>query len=161
MKLVRALGIRPMQENSSKFQRKLKRFYIAIGRNLMGLLQSFREVFDLVLSAIGLKRRIPRRRNKDFERAGREVPHIDAADTGSLRNLDKAGKTREQEVIRQVRYERKTLRRRNQEAQQLRETMQEDNKSVSQGDALSHLARMNQRQRKKEATTPKNNQQES
>lgn len=138
-----------MQDNSNRQRKTLKRMFMALMRTGYNILQSFREVFDLLLSTLGLKRRIPRRRNKDFERAGREVPTIDTADSSSMKNLNAAGRTREKEVIQQVRFERKMLRRRNQQAEELRQTMEEDNRSVSQGDAISHLARMNQRQRSK------------
>lgn len=145
-----------MQDNSRN-RKWLKQMSTALMRTGYNIFQSFREVLDLLLSTIGLKRRLPRRRNKDFERAGREVPNIDMADATSMKNLKAAGRTREKEVIQQVRFERRTLRKRNQQAEELRQTMEEDNRSVSQGDSISHLARMNQRhsQRKKKAESDK------
>lgn len=138
-----------------KRDRKIKRLVTTPVDAVLSVWQNIRELFDLVMSITGLRHRQPRRYNRDFEKAGKEVPRVDDVDSGSLKALKQATKTREQEIIQQVKFERKTLRRKTADAEELRQSMQDDNQSVSRGDSISHLARMNEQARKKKASEKK------
>ena len=122
---------------------------------------SIKEAFDTVLSLLGLKRAIPRRRNRGFERAGREVPHVDSFDSKALTNMENSDKQRDREILNRVIYENRMLRKNNAKSKELRKMMHEENMSVSQGAAISHLAKMNAKEKEKQRNGEKKKKQEA
>ena len=121
--------------------RKLKRIMYSPVNVVINTSLALRDVVYQVLTIVGLKGPRRRRRNRDFEKAGRESPRIESVDDRAIVNLEKADRVRDREILNQVRYEKRTLRKRTKEAEELRENMRIDNLSVSQGDAISHLAK--------------------
>ncbi|MEM9411328.1 MAG: hypothetical protein AAGA30_09460 [Planctomycetota bacterium] len=130
--------------------RRLKRVLLWPFYVVANTFVALRDALDQILIFIGLKGRGRRRRNKDFERAGREVPNIESYDSRAAANLDRADQVRDKEILRQVIYENRMLRKNTKEAKELREEMISDNLSVSQGQSINHLAEMNRRAAEKE-----------
>ena len=140
----------PMSFGRRRASRQLKKILLSPYYITVNTLLSLRDAMSQILYFLGLKGRGSRRRNRDFERAGREVPNIDSIDARAAANLEKADSVRDREIIRQVIYENRMLRKNNKEAQELRESMVSENLSVSQGEAIIHLAEMNRRAAEKE-----------
>ncbi len=138
-----------MSHRSQRRMRKLKRICLAPYHALVNLSYSVLDVLETIISFIGLRRR-SRRRNKDFDRAGRESFFQPTVDSAAAAELNKADRIRDQEIISQVKYENRVLRRNNDEARELKQAMEEDSLSFSQGAAINHLAEVNRRAAKKQ-----------
>ena len=139
--------------DSKRKNQRLKWILLSPFYALVEIVTGIRDAGQAILHFTGLKRRIPRRRNKDFERAGQERPRGDGYDASALSNLEKADRQRNREVLERVVYEKRTLRKKNKEGEQLRQSMLEENRSVSSGATISHLAKMNQREKAKRKQT--------
>lgn len=120
---------------------------------------ALKDAFLTVLSFFGLAKRRTRR-NRDFDRAGRESSNVSSVDSTSAANLNNADRLRDLEILAQVRYENRMLRKNSEEAENLRKAMIEDSLSVSQGAAINHLAEVNRRAKEKEKRERERKQQE-
>lgn len=136
------------QPTTNRTKRRLKWLLKSPYIALMGIVSALRDSLDTLLQILGLKAGgVPRRRNRDFERAGRERPRVDGYDANALRNLEKSDQQRDREILDRIAYENRTLRKNDKEGEQLRQMMIEESRSVSQGSSISHLAKMNQREK--------------
>lgn len=113
--------------------------------NLIGL----KDTIGQILESFGFNRKIPRSRNRDFERAGKEEPTRALVDPISAANIRNAQKVRSDETIRAAVQENKLLKSRGKSSEEFRKQKGEEKASVSQGNVISHLARMQQKAKKK------------
>ena len=133
-----------------RLSRKLKHAYSQTYHAFVNTIMSLKDAIVQILAFVGLANRQRRRRNRDFDRAGRETSGGGYVDTRSANNLNKADRVRDLEILAQVQYENRLLRKNNKEAKLLRQAMIEDSLSVSQGEAINHLAEVNRRAKEKQ-----------
>ena len=142
-----------MPRRKSKF-RKLKRILLAPFYALAYNVISLKDTFQQAMSSLGLSRDIPRHRNRDFERAGKESSLPPMVDRAATANLNNATKVRQDEIANAAIVENRLLKGRGEKSKEFREQKAKEKTSVSQGNVISHLARMQQKSKQKENADP-------
>lgn len=129
--------------------RQIKRLILFPFASFLNNLIGLKDLIVQAFVSLGFSKSIPRRRNRDFELAGKEEPLRSFVDPVAAANLRNAQHLRTEETIRAATKENKLLKGRSKNAEEFRQNKVQEKSSVSQGSVVSHLASMQQKAKEK------------